>query len=392
MYSRSSRPARSRSTLPRRIVAGVGVFTVTTLAVGTAGVAHLAATLNTVQRAETGTALTKKETPEAIENYLLVGSDTRQGSDPNAADFGAIGNEGAAPGRRSDTIMILRFDPKSGNAAILSIPRDLWVPIAGTTESNRINSAYTKGNDVLINTVEQSFGIPINHFIDVDFYGFKDLVDALGGVTVYFDLPTRDKNTGLRVTQPGCVTLSGIDALAYVRSRHFAQEINGKWKEDQSSDFGRISRQQDFIRRAATKAFASAKSNPLAVSSLVKAALKSVHPDASLNLTALADRLAALGTSQIATFTLPAYPDHVGDAAILRLDQEKATALLSFFGGQPPAPAESTTVAPPSTNSSGSALPPAPGGTPTTSPLAAFAPPPTSAPIGTVPDQSASCG
>ena len=158
--------------------------------------------------------------------------------------------------------MILRFDPKSGNAAILSIPRDLWVPIAGTTESNRINSAYTKGNDVLINTVEQNFGIPINHFIDVDFYGFKDLVDALGGVTVYFDLPTRDKNTGLRVTQPGCVTLNGIDALAYVRSRHFSQEINGKWKEDQSSDFGRISRQQDFIRRAATKAFASANEQP----------------------------------------------------------------------------------------------------------------------------------
>jgi anionic cell wall polymer biosynthesis LytR-Cps2A-Psr (LCP) family protein len=196
----------------------------------------------------------------------------------------------------------------------------------------------------------------------------------------------------LRVTQPGCVTLNGIDALAYVRSRHFSQEINGKWKEDQSSDFGRISRQQDFIRRAATKAFASAKSNPLGVSSLVKAALKSVHPDASLNLTALADRLAALGTSQIATFTLPAYPDHVGDAAILRLDQEKATALLSFFGGQPPAAAATTTVAPPSTNASGSALPPAPGGAATTNPLTAFAPPPTSAPIGTVPDQAATCG
>ena len=81
-----------------------------------------------------------------------------------------------------------------------------------------------------------------------------------------------------------------------------------------------------------------------------------MHPDASLNLTALADRLAALGTSQIATFTLPANPDYVGDAAVLRLDQEKATALLSFFGGQPPAASASTTVAPPTTNASGSAL------------------------------------
>jgi LCP family protein required for cell wall assembly len=371
------------------MLAGLGVFTVTTLAVGTAGVAHLAATLNTVQRADTGTALTKKEEPQATENYLLVGSDTREGADPNAEDFGAIGDAGAAPGRRSDTIMVLRFDPKTGSAAILSIPRDLWVPIAGTGESNRINSAYTKGNDVLIETVEQNLGIPINHFIDVDFYGFKDLVDALGGVTVYFDLPTRDKNTGLRITQPGCVTLDGINALRYVRSRHFSQEINGKWREDQSSDFGRISRQQDFIRRAAAKAFATVNGNPLAVSDLVKAALKSVHPDASLNLTALADRLAALGAADIATFTLPAYPDNVGDAAVLRMKEEDAVALLSFFGGKPP-PATATSVAPPSTNADGSAVPPAPGVAPGSE--APLFPPPTSAPIGTVPDPAASCG
>ena len=224
-----SRPARLRSTVPRRLLAGLGVFAVTTLAVGTAGVANLSATLATVERAETGTALTKKEEPKATENYLLVGSDTREGADPNSADFGSMGNEGDAPGRRSDTIMVLRFDPKTGNAAILSIPRDLWVPIAGTGDSNRINSAYSKGNDVLIETVEQNLGIPIHHFVDVDFYGFKDLIDALGGVTIYFDLPTRDKNTGLRVPEPGCVTLDGQMSLAYVRSRHFSQEINGRW-------------------------------------------------------------------------------------------------------------------------------------------------------------------
>ncbi len=365
------------------------MFTVTTLAVGTAGVAHLAATLNTVERADTGTALTKKEEPQATENYLLVGSDTREGSDPNADDFGSIGDAGDAPGRRSDTIMVLRFDPKTGHAAILSIPRDLWVPIAGTGESNRINSAYTKGNDVLIETVEQNLGIPIHHFIDVDFYGFKDLVDALGGVTVYFDLPTRDKNTGLSVPAPGCVTLDGTMALAYVRSRHFAQEINGRWREDESSDFGRISRQQDFIRRAAAKAFATVNSNPLGVSTLVKAALKSVHPDASLNLASLADRLAALGAAEIASFTLPAYPDEVGDAAVLRMDEEKAMALLSFFGGQPLA-AAATSVAPPSTNADGSAVPPAPGVAPGQE--AAALAPPTSPPIGTVPDPTAACG
>jgi LCP family protein required for cell wall assembly len=367
----------------------MGVFAVTALAVGTAGTAHLAATLNTVKRADTGTALTAKDEPEAIENYLLVGSDTREGSDPTSEDFGAIGDEGAAPGRRSDTIMVLRFDPKTGAAAILSIPRDLWVPIAGTGDSNRINSAYTKGNDVLIETVEQNLHIPINHFVDVDFYGFKDLVDALGGVTVYFDLPTRDKNTGLRIREPGCVTLNGIDALRYVRSRHFSQEINGHWREDQSSDFGRISRQQDFIRKAAAKAFQTINDNPLAVSNLVKAALKSVHPDESLNLTALADRLAKLGAANINTYTLPAYPDRVGDADVLRMDEEKAPMLLAFFGGQLPPPTGATST-PPSTNADGSAVPPAPG-VPAGQTAASTAPP-TSAPVGTVPDQTAACG
>jgi LCP family protein required for cell wall assembly len=384
-----SRPARLRSTVPRRLLAGLGVFAVTTLAVGTAGVANLSATLATVERAETGTALTKKDEPKATENYLLVGSDTREGADPNSADFGSMGNEGDAPGRRSDTIMVLRFDPKTGNAAILSIPRDLWVPIAGTGDSNRINSAYSKGNDVLIETVEQNLGIPIHHFVDVDFYGFKDLIDALGGVTIYFDLPTRDKNTGLRVPEPGCVTLDGQTALAYVRSRHFSQEINGRWREDESSDFGRMSRQQDFIRRAAAKAFATINQNPLAVSDLLKAALRSVHPDASLDLTALADRLASLGTADIASFTLPANPDTVGDAAVLRMDEEKARALLTFFGGKPPE-AATTSVAPPSTNADGSALPPAPG-VPAGQEAAALAPP-TSTAIGTVPDPNAACG
>ena len=122
----------------------------------------------------------------------------------------------------------------------------------------------------------------------------------------------------------------------------------------------------------------------------MKAALRSVHPDASLNLTALADRLAALGSAEIATFTLPANPDMVGDAAILRMDEEKAVALLSFFGGKPP-PATATSVVPPSTNVDGSAVPPAPGVAPGAE-AAALAPPPTSAPIGTVPDASVACG
>ena len=150
-----------------------------------------------------------------------------------------------------------------------------------------------------------------------------------------------------------------------------------------------MSRQQDFIRRAAAKAIATINQNPLAVSDLLKAALGAVHPDASLDLTSLADRLAALGTADIASFTLPANPDTVGDAAVLRMDEEKARALLTFFGGKAPE-AATTSVAPPSTNADGSAMPPAPG-VPAGQEAAALAPP-TSTAIGTVPDPNAACG
>ena len=360
------------------------MFTATALVVGTAGTAHLAATLNTVKRADTGTALTKKSSSLATENYLVVGSDSRAGANPDSPDFGSIGAIGAAPGRRSDTIMVLRFNPKTGEAAILSIPRDLWVPIAGTGKSNRINSAYTKGNATLIDTIEQNLGIPINHFIDVDFYGFKDLVDALGGVTIFFDLPTRDKNTGLNIPTPGCVNLSGIDSLRYVRSRHFQQEVNGRWHEDQSSDFGRIARQQDFIRKAATKAFSKASGDPLAVAQLVRAALKAVHPDATLNLQSMADRLSSLGRADIVTYTLPASGDRIGGADVLRMDTAHALPLLAFFGGKAP-PATPATSAPTTVAAGGS--PPPPGGA-----ASATTAPPTSAPRGIVPDQTAKCG
>ncbi len=182
------------------------------------------------------------------------------------------------------------------------------------------------------------------------------------------------------------MNLSGIDALRYVRSRHFQQEINGHWREDKSSDFGRISRQQDFIRKAASKAFQKVSENPLAVPQLLKAALKAVHPDSSLDLQAMANRLSLLGRADIVTYTLPAKPDRVGDADVLRMDPARALPLLAFFGGKPP-PAAPATTAPSTTVSGGKA--PAPGGAAGTTASTA---PPTSAPLGVVPDETAKCG
>ena len=118
---------------------------------------------------------------------------------------------------------------------MLSFPRDLWVHIAGSDSDNRINSAYIKNDPTtLIRTIYDNFGIGIDHFVQVDFCAFKTLVDAVGGVTVPFEYPTRDLHTGSTFPWPGCFTLSGDHALAYVRSRHYEylDPKTGKWTED----------------------------------------------------------------------------------------------------------------------------------------------------------------
>ncbi len=96
-------------------------------------------------------------------NYLLIGSDTRATADPNSADFGGIGDANAVSGQRSDTIMIMRQEKNGNGVSLLSLPRDLWVNIAGRNSASRINSAYSDGTDVLAATITQEFGIPINH-------------------------------------------------------------------------------------------------------------------------------------------------------------------------------------------------------------------------------------
>lgn len=165
-------------------------------------------------------------------NVLLVGVDAR--------------DDGSVAGSRADTIAVVRLDPAGPRLTVLSIPRDLYVPIAGGAE-NRINSALARGPDALVQTVADALDIDINHYVEVDFAGFSRLVDLAGGVDVEFDAPVRDRNTGF-TAEAGCVHLNGEQALAYVRSRHF-QTIDaetGRWVTDPTSDLGRIARQQDF--------------------------------------------------------------------------------------------------------------------------------------------------
>ncbi|MCU1504841.1 MAG: putative LytR family regulatory protein [Ilumatobacteraceae bacterium] len=265
-----------------------------------------------------------------IENFLLVGSDSRADVDPNSPDAGGIGSSSDVTGSRSDTIMVLRLDKSNNTASLLSIPRDLWI----AADKSRINGTFNQGATNLVQAVTSAkeLTIPIQHYVEIDFSGFKDLVDALGGVQVCFELPTRDTNTGLNITEPGCPVLSGVQALAYARSRHYEQFKDGAWHEDGSSDLGRSSRQRDFVNRALQAALDKIKVDPFASGNLVAAISKSLHVDAELDPLAAVDKLRSAVAGGIATYSLPVVGKTISGNAVLVLG-DGSQAVLDYFRG-----------------------------------------------------------
>ena len=239
--------------------------------------------------------------------------------------------------------MILRVDPKTQQAALLSLPRDLYVDLAGGGKG-RINTALALGGpERLIETIKQDFGIPINHYAMVDFHGFESLVSAVDGVPVYFNYPSRDEYTGLFQYDPGCVTLTGEQALAYARSRHFEiqRTPNGKWQEDPSSDFGRITRQQQFIKAALRKAVAKGVRNPFVLKDLVGIAQKNVTLDTEFSIQELVDlgmQFKDFDPDQLATYTPEADGKMVGAMSVLILNSARSQPDLRHLPGRHPHP------------------------------------------------------
>jgi LCP family protein required for cell wall assembly len=344
--------ARPRRRWPQRLLSTLGVFVLTAFLLSSAGVFYAKRTLDSVASVDLSGVLTPEGKsidnagmgPTTIENYLIVGSDSRAGIDPSDLDAGAIGNAQEVTGQRSDTIMILRFDPATNSSALLSLPRDLWVPIAGTNGNGKINGAFSKGKDVLINTIQTDFGIPIHHYVEVNFEGFKKIVDAIGGVSLYFDVPARDTTTGFEVITPGCNELDGTQALAFARSRHYQTFTNGRWREDPSADLGRIARQQEFVQQAFRKALTAGSSSPTALSQLINAAVSDITVDKQLDILGLANRLRKLGSGGVKTFTLPAHSDTVGNQSVLIEDNGKAQPIVDYFKGAGPEPTDPTTT------------------------------------------------
>ncbi len=270
-------------------------------------------------------------------NYLLIGSDSRDGADPNDPDFGAIGNEATVSGRRSDTIMVLRQEEDGNGAALLSFPRDLWLTHADTGNQQRINATYNRGADVLAATITQNYGIPINHVVDVDFFGFKELVDTIGGTTICFEFATRDVNSGLD-QQPGCNLLDGTQALAYARARNYEEFRDGQWRKDPTADIGRVQRQQNFISLTVDQTLDKLQSDPFLASELIDATTGSLRLDPNLDPLGAAGTLRKAFGSGFTTYQLPVDGATISGNSVLLLREAEAQPILDYFRGVGPLP------------------------------------------------------
>ncbi|MFO7298992.1 MAG: LCP family protein [Actinomycetes bacterium] len=177
---------------------------------------------------------------EVFESYLLLGSD--------------------ASGSLADTIIYVLQPARDGRPIMVSIPRDLYVWNMCKQRYTRINEGLggcrgqASGPELMAIMVEDYTGIPVDHLARIDFQGFSRLIDVMGGIQACVDRPTRDINSGLLIEQAGCHVLDGGMALAWVRSRHTEEMIDGEWKAVAASDFTRQGKQQDVLFQLAAKA------------------------------------------------------------------------------------------------------------------------------------------
>ncbi|MEZ5143857.1 MAG: LCP family protein [Acidimicrobiales bacterium] len=334
---RSGRRRRPRRTWGQRLLIGFNIVVVLVCLVGAAGLTYVKRQVSDIERIQLGQGIIQQSKPSEPANFLLVGTDDDTGLDPN--DPVLVGRDASL---NTDTIMVLRVDPSAKKAWMLSFPRDLWVPIGGPNgPKGRINTALSSGGPQrLIETIQNNFGIPINHYVQVNFNGFKQLVNAIGGVPIYFPWPSRDQNTGLFQYTPGCQVLDADQALAFARSRHFeTQDDRGVWTEDSSSDFGRVRRQQEFIRAALKKAIAQGARNPFTLNQLIEVGQKNVLLDSGITGKELVDlgrQLQDFDPDTLDVYTPPAREGWAGAAAVLYLNEGEAQPIFDIFRGNNP--------------------------------------------------------
>ncbi|WP_027928336.1 LCP family protein [Amycolatopsis benzoatilytica] len=248
------------------------------------------------------------------ENFLMVGSDSRDGASAEEN----VGDPSAIPGARSDTVMVAHVPADRKRVVVVSFPRDLeidrpdcnrWDPAKSQNTDEvvpeqkiaKLNTAYSVGGPQCMTKVIQKLtGLRINHFVGIDFNGFKEMVDAVHGVTVHNEKPIDDTVLGKVLAETGDVTISGDQALSYVRARHV--------KGDPTSDYGRIKRQQEFIGALLKKVMSSdVVLDPGKLSGFITAFARATFGDnlGVQQMMTLAQSMRGLDSSKITFLTVP---------------------------------------------------------------------------------------
>ncbi|GAC1408987.1 MAG: LCP family protein [Actinomycetota bacterium] len=277
-----------------------------------------------------------KNLPAAVElkhsvNILVLGSDSRDVLDPTETNMGQFRKDGT-DGQRSDTIILIHLTDGGRKAITISFPRDLRVKIHGHSGYSKINGAYNSGANTVIQTITDLTGLKIDHYVDVNFTSFRKIVKALGGVRMCVDRTYADRRSGLYVQKPGCYNFDGNKALAFVRMRY----------QDAEGDFGRIKRQQYFMRTVLTKMKnIGFLANIPAVLDLADAVGKGVKHDSDLSLglvRTISEKLAGFGAANVDFRTVPSHPEYIGGGAYVIADEPAATQLYTALKNDTPLP------------------------------------------------------
>ena len=237
---------------------------------------------------------------------VLMGSDTRPGQTQ----------------QRSDTLIVARVDPQNKKIAMISIPRDSRVAIPGKW-TTKINAAAVYGGPALvIKTVKEITGLPITHFVNLNFNGFRDVVDAIGGV--WIDVPFRIYDTLASAYGPAYATiekgyqkLDGKHALTFVRTRHTMAD----------SDYGRMRNQQAFIKALASQALSL--SNVFNASQIVDAVASNLDTDMTpLQLADLVLQFKGMKPEDLDSATAPSAPKYVNGVSYVILNDANFKSMI----------------------------------------------------------------
>lgn len=360
-----TRQPRPRRTWVQRICIFFLVVAFFGSSLSAALLAYAKDTVSSIPRTAFGNILTQEiteavqsEDPEGVEtsnpienleretiNFFLIGTD----SIASLPEGHRLRQTRSAAQLLTDTLIVLRLDTgesSDGGAgpadvSVVSIPRDLWVPISGYGgEHQKINSllAFT-GPQTLVQTVRDYFAIPIHHVIQVDFNGFLELFEIIGGLDLYIEFPIKDKKAQLSIEETGCVSLTPEQGLGIVRSRTMQAFIQGEWREvDSLSDLDRMGRQQDFLILALQQAFDSGFRDPGKIRNVIEDVFRGGYLTLDDRMTPedmidLANRFSSFDANALNRYTLPTFFDWDGPYSILRLYEAEAQIILDVFRG-----------------------------------------------------------